>query len=122
MQNLSGYRTIISVVVGLVLKLLAAKGMLHGDQIGLQDAIVDTVFLCLSFVADGFTIYFRMKAEKPGALADPEAIKQAAIELVTKHQDEAQKVANELAELLKEHDRINQKLIQMGQVKNAENK
>lgn len=122
---ISGYRTIIAVAVSMVLKLLVAKGFLHSGEVQtMQDTIVDLTVFLLSFVSDGFAIYFRMIAAKPGPLAKPELVLDAAIQTVKDHTDDAKKVSTELSDLLKEHAAISQKIIAMGKgtVINAETK
>jgi hypothetical protein len=117
---IAGYRTIIAVVIGVVLKLLAAKGLLHGNEIiSIQETVVDLVMFGLSFVSDAFAVYYRLKATTAGALANPELVRQTAIEVISNHAEEAKKISDELAELMKQHDAINEKIIALGKANNV---
>lgn len=74
MDKLVGYRTIISIFVSFILKILVFKGVFNMEA-GKIDATADlatnAIMLTISGVADLCGIYFRMKATKSGALAKP---------------------------------------------------
>ena len=71
-SSLSGYRTIIALVISLVLKALVLKGVLSSEKVGdaQVNVITDSVLLLASVVSDLAGVWFRMKAEKPGVLSE----------------------------------------------------
>jgi hypothetical protein len=71
MKWLSGYRTIISILISGILKVLALKGWINGDTDAA--ALTDQILLVVSGIFDLVSIFFRMRASTPGVLAPAEA-------------------------------------------------
>lgn len=78
MKTLSGYRTIIAVAISLVLKVLAAKGVIGTTGESDASLITDGLLLLASGVSDLLAIWFRLRAEKPGQLSDTAILNRAA--------------------------------------------
>lgn len=76
---LVGYRTIISILVSSVLKLLAVHGILATTATSHAEDVVNIVMLAASFIADGSSIYFKLRAPAPGKFAPPQAVTNALI-------------------------------------------
>jgi hypothetical protein len=90
-QVLVGYRTVFTIALSSLLKLLAARGILDQSATGYANDITDLVFLILSFVADGLSIWFKLRSTGPGQLADPKAVTAA---LVKRAETDSQKLVD----------------------------
>lgn len=68
--DLSGYRTIISLVISLVLKGLALKGVIAADGGSAENVNLTTdIFMMLgSAVCDGLALYYKLHSPAPGLL------------------------------------------------------
>lgn len=68
--DLTGYRTVISLVISLVLKLLVAKGLLSAEKNDTTtlNAVTDGVILVLSGIFDLSAVYFKVKSPAPGIM------------------------------------------------------
>lgn len=100
-QVLVGYRTVISILISSILKLLATQGIITEGGIK-PDDVTDLVLLIASFVADGLSIWFKMRSPGPGKLASSDAV---AKELLRRAEDEAKKLEeaiNRSNELIKQ--------------------
>ncbi len=68
--DLSGYRTIVSLVISLVLKGLALKGVIAADGGSAENVNLTTdIFMMLgSAVCDGLALYYKLHSPAPGLL------------------------------------------------------
>jgi hypothetical protein len=87
---LVGYRTVISVIVSSILKLLATRGILGSNAPTQTEDIVNIIMLLASFIADGASIWFKLRSPAPGKLAPPAAVVGA---LVTQAEQDAVNLA-----------------------------
>lgn len=78
MKTLTGYRTILAIAISLVLKILAAKGVIGGAAESDASLITDGVLLLASGISDLLAIWFRLRADKPGQLSDTAILSRAA--------------------------------------------
>lgn len=69
MMDLTGYRTIISLVVSMVLKLLVIKGTLTAATPEQVNLVTDALLLGLSVLADLSGVWFKLYARAPGPLS-----------------------------------------------------
>jgi hypothetical protein len=77
LKNLASYRTVISISVSMVLKVFVAHRVIGASSLDQVDDITNFILAFASIIADGFGIFFRMKASKPGQLTPQYAGYQA---------------------------------------------
>jgi hypothetical protein len=82
--KLAGYRTLISIAVSFVLKILVLKGVIVANQSVLNDLstpITDLILLLFSGVFDLAAMYFRLKSSSPGQLTPEYKAQQEYLKL-----------------------------------------
>jgi hypothetical protein len=101
-QFIVGYRTIISIVISTILKILASRGILDQTATSYAGDLTDLILLILSFIADALSIWFKLRSTGPGQLAPAKEVTAA---LVKKAEDDSQKLVdaiNKANELIKQ--------------------
>lgn len=80
LKGLASSRTVISIAVSMVLKILVAKRVLGADSLSQVDDVTNLVLAAFSLVADGCGVFFRLKATAPGYLTPQYAAHKAWLE------------------------------------------